>query len=70
MRDLSWFTENYIIVSFIHFDRIKDKKLAEDIKGCLQCWQQYWDNCETYADYQDLHPFGKTVLILFDSKLY
>ncbi|WP_230659020.1 barstar family protein [Psychrobacter sp. I-STPA10] len=25
MRDLSWFTEKYIIVSFIHFDTIKIK---------------------------------------------
>lgn len=44
MRDLSWFSQDNIVIEFYHLERIDNVKLREFVKDCLIFYQEYWQN--------------------------
>lgn len=50
MRDLSWFSENYINIVFLNIDKVNDRKLRSEIEDNLKTWKEYWDNIDLYED--------------------
>lgn len=44
MRDLSWFSQENIIIEFYDLERIDNIQLREFIQDCLASYQEYWQN--------------------------
>lgn len=44
MRDLSWFSQDNLIIEFCYLERIDNIQLREFIQECLSSYQEYWQN--------------------------